>query len=298
MLAAVREHFALHAAIEQVEADLEHVDGPQLSGLLEQRHVEVGHADQARLARPLDLVHRPERLLEGRLRIGPVHQIHVDVVGAQTAQAVVDLAQDRGATGVAAGRTARARDDAALGGDHRLVAPTVQCRAERLLGVAGAVRGRGVEAGDALLERAANGAHRFAVVDPAVAIAAHRPAAERDRRDVEAGVPELALLHAAHLLDGTSAMARRSLTATRRPSTVNSSSSAWPSRSSRGFAATSSDRAALTQSSSSSCVLRMTATRASGPWPIECNATCMHWRSEDSTIGILIASSAPEVSPL
>jgi hypothetical protein len=114
-----------------------------------------------------------------------MHQVHVHVVGAQSTQAVVDLAQDRVAPRVAArlaGRVGRGHQPA-FGGDHRAVAPTHQRGTERLFGVAGSVTGGSVEAGDAAVQRAVDSPDGLGVVDAAVAIAAHRPATEGDRRD-------------------------------------------------------------------------------------------------------------------
>ena len=79
-----------------------------------------------------------------------------------------------------------------IAAEYGLVATAFKRLAERLFGVSRAVAGRGVEAGDALLERAVDGVDGFPVVDPSVAVAAHRPAAESDRREVNAGGAELA----------------------------------------------------------------------------------------------------------
>ena len=42
-----------------------------------------------------DVVERGHRLLERRVPVGPVHQVHVDVVGAEVLQALVDRREHR-----------------------------------------------------------------------------------------------------------------------------------------------------------------------------------------------------------
>ena len=107
-----------------------------------------------------------ERLLYWRGRIGPVHLIQIDPVGAQPAQGVLDGTPD------VATRPARAPVNAVVlteaahiaaefGGDEDVVALALQDRPEAFLGSAVGVRGieqvdplieRGVDDGPALLE--------------------------------------------------------------------------------------------------------------------------------------------------
>ena len=58
--------------------------------LLELGHVEVRAADLAYLPLGHQLAQRAQRLGDGRLRIGVVELVEVDVVGAQPAQALLD----------------------------------------------------------------------------------------------------------------------------------------------------------------------------------------------------------------
>ena len=134
--AAEREHLAFHAPIEQVVANLEHVDRPHLQALLQERDIKVRHAHQTRLAGALDVVQGGHGLCQGRVGVGPVDQIDVDMVGAQAAETGVDLVQDRRPAAIAPRLAAGNGHDATLGGDDGRVAPTSQRGAERLLGVA------------------------------------------------------------------------------------------------------------------------------------------------------------------
>ena len=133
------------------------------------------------------------RLLERRHPVGPVHEVDVDVVGAEVLQALVDRRDDALAAAVAQVRLV-AVVHAELGDDDRLVATLAERLAERAFGGAHAVALGGVEAVDAEVERAADGAHELRLLDVAVA-AADLPAAVADGRDLEAGPSERSMLH-------------------------------------------------------------------------------------------------------
>ena len=98
---AERKHLALLLAVDEVVVVLHgHEAGPSVlireeQCLGELPRVHRRRADVAGLAGLHDVVQRFERLLDRRLRIPAMDLVEVDVVGAEPAQAVVDLAQDR-----------------------------------------------------------------------------------------------------------------------------------------------------------------------------------------------------------
>ena len=86
MLRRVRKHIDFGLALEQVIGRLHRVDR---SGLPELRHLRrriIGHADCADLALLQQGGERCGRLMNGDERIGPMHLVKVDVVGAQAPQ--------------------------------------------------------------------------------------------------------------------------------------------------------------------------------------------------------------------
>ena len=97
---------------------------------------------------------RLERLLDRRVVVPAVDLVQVDVVGAEPAQAGVDLGHDRLARQPGAVR-ARAHPAVDLGGDHDFVAPREvgQRTADDLLAGAVRVDVGGVEEVDAQVER-------------------------------------------------------------------------------------------------------------------------------------------------
>ena len=183
----------LHAAVEHVPAVLHDVDAPHGHARLDLLELEVREADESDLAFAHDVVERLHRLLERGQAVGPVHEVDVDVVGAEVLQALVDRRDDALAAAVAEVRLVPVVH-AELGDDDRLVAAPAERLAERALGSAHAVALGGVEAVDAEVERAPDGAHELRLLDVAVA-AADLPAAEADGRDLEAGPSERSLLH-------------------------------------------------------------------------------------------------------
>jgi hypothetical protein len=90
-------------------------------GLGELPGIHGGCADVARLAGFHDVMQRFERLGDGHRRIPPVDLIVIDEIGAESAQAVVDLGEN-GAPRQARAIRARAHAAMHLGCDHDLVA--------------------------------------------------------------------------------------------------------------------------------------------------------------------------------
>ena len=160
------------------------------------RRAEVPH-----LARLHDVVQRLEHLLHRRAPVEPVDLVQVDEVGAQPAQAVVDLGQDRlagqpDAVRPLAHRTVHLRRDDDLVAVH---AEILQRPAEELLAGPPGVDVGGVEEVDAGVERLLEErARRLLVERPGVAATrplavAHAPQA--DAGDVETGPSELHNVH-------------------------------------------------------------------------------------------------------
>src|SRR5262249_43982873 len=153
------------------------------------------HANVPHLALSHDVVEGAHGLVERRVGIRPMDEVHVDVVRVQALQALLDRRDDAPTGRVATGRPVGIAH-AELGHDHDLAPPLAERLPQRPLRDAHAVRLGGVEAVDASIEGLLHGEPELALVDPAVR-AADLPAPESDRRDLEAGLAELAIFHAA-----------------------------------------------------------------------------------------------------
>jgi hypothetical protein len=126
-----------------------------------------GGADIAGLACLDDIVQRLQRLLDRRRIVEAVDLVEIDVVGAEAAQAVVDLVEDRlarQAGAVGAGPHAVEH----LGGEHDLVAPgeVPDRAADDLLGGAVGIGVGRVEEIDAEVDRLLD--QRAALSSPSV----------------------------------------------------------------------------------------------------------------------------------
>ena len=155
--------------------------------------LEVRDADEAGLPLAHDVLEGAHRLLERGPVVGPVHEVDVDAVGAEVLEALLDRCHDACAAGVAEVRLVPI-SDAELGDEDRVPAAPAERPSERALRRAEAVPLGGVEAVDAEVERAPDGAGEFRLLDPPVA-AADLPAAEADGRDLEPRPSEWSLLH-------------------------------------------------------------------------------------------------------
>src|SRR4051794_7833868 len=193
LVLAVRQHGVLHAAVEQAQPVLHDVDPPRLLARRQLVAGEVRHTDEPCLAVAHNLVERAHRLVEGDRAVGPVHQQHVDVVGAEVAQTQFDRRPHALAAAVTEVRPVGV-PDAELGDEHHLVAPGSQRPAQRLLGGPVSVPRRSVEAVDAEVDRPAHGVSELGLVDGPVP-ASDLLAAEADGRHLEARRPERSMLH-------------------------------------------------------------------------------------------------------
>ena len=152
-------------------------------------------ADVAHLALLDEPRHRAHRVLDRHLGVDAVLGVEVDDVDAEPLQARV--ARPRHVGGAAVDEVAlavRALDLAELGGEHDLVAPSLDRAAEQLFVLAPAVHVRGVEEVDPEVERLVDHGDRLGVV-PLAVDARHGHAAEPDGRDAERAVPERAIVH-------------------------------------------------------------------------------------------------------
>jgi hypothetical protein len=193
VLGAVREDVGLHPAVEHVPAVLHDVDPAHRHARLDLFELEVRKTDVAHLAFAHDAVERLHRLLERSETVGPVHEVHVDVVGAEVLQALVDRVDYALGAAVAQVRHVLVVHPE-LGDDDRFVAPLPQRLAERPLGRAHPITLGRVEAVDTEIERARHRAVELLDLDVAVA-AANFPAAVADCPHLEAGLPEWSNFH-------------------------------------------------------------------------------------------------------
>ena len=92
---------------------------------------EVRQTHEPHLALADDVVERAHRLLERGQPVGPVHEVDVDVIGAEVLQALVDRRDPRSRAAVAEVRLVLVVH-AELGDDDRLVAAAPQCLPERV----------------------------------------------------------------------------------------------------------------------------------------------------------------------
>ncbi len=160
-------------------------------------------ADQVRRPRTPDLALTDqlrqclERLLDRCRRVRGVQLIQVDPVGVEPAKAFLDGNADPSARSAAVPHAPRRM--AELGGDHGLLAPSLERRAEHLLALSAAVDVGGVEEGDPLLERRVHDARRARCVDAAPEVVA----TEADDRRLEHASADGACLEIAHARQGT-----------------------------------------------------------------------------------------------
>ena len=138
---------------------------------------EGGAAEVEDLALAHQVGEGAERLVDVGVRVGAVDLVEVDVVGAQAAQAVLDLADDPAAR-VAAHVRVVAHRRVDLGGQHHVVAPAGQRLADDLLGLAGRVDVGGVDEVDPRVERAVDDPDRVVVVGVAPVAEHHRAEAQ------------------------------------------------------------------------------------------------------------------------
>lgn len=155
----------------------------------------LGEPEVTHLALLYELGHRPDRLLDGGVRVDPVLVVEVDDVDPEAAEA--GLARLPHVL-----RTAVYAEEGAVGGplvaelrgDHDFVAAVSQRPAQQLLVVADAVHVGGVEEVDAHVQGPMDHLGGAGVLRRAVEVA-HAHAAQADRRDLRAVDTQSACLH-------------------------------------------------------------------------------------------------------
>ena len=153
----------------------------------------LGDADVEHLPRGHEVVESAQRLLDGRVRIGAVALVEVDVIDAQPPQGALALLDHVLAreTGVVRALPHREED---LGGQHVVVAvDPVQRPAHHLLGLAAPVHVRGVEEVDPELEGPVDAGRGRIVLDRS---AVGQPRAEADLGHAQAACPQMPVAHA------------------------------------------------------------------------------------------------------
>ena len=192
------------ARVQEIDTDLGGVDHAGIEQRVERGGVaQRGDPDEARLALATEGIERRHDLVEdaaqrqpaarpraalGEDRVVELDEVHP--VHGQPPEAGLDAGGDGG------GGIGRLRWHAHLGADVRLRAQRPQRHAEVALGLAVAVRGRGVEVVDARLEGARDrplALGRRAAHDEPADVAA----AESQRGDLQSGASERPILHAA-----------------------------------------------------------------------------------------------------
>src|SRR5215469_332729 len=201
VVATIWKNFLLHAPIEHVPAVLDHVNPACLHAPLDLGELEIGKTDRTDLPLLDQLIERAHRLLERHVTVGPVNQIHVDVVGVEILETLLDRLHHplAGAAAVVGGvRIA----DTKLGRDHYFLAARAERLGERLLRCTETVRFGRVETVDALINGAADGLDEFRLLDAAVA-PAYLPAPDSDRRNLDSRFAKLPIFHRAASAGGT-----------------------------------------------------------------------------------------------
>src|SRR3954454_18574929 len=147
-------------------------------------------ADVANLAGAHEVGEGAEGLVDVGVELGAVDLVEVDPVGAEAAQAVLDLGDDPAAR-VAELVGVVAHGPVDLGGEEDAVAPPAGQRlADDLLGLAARVDVRGVDEVDPRVERAVDDRDGLVVVG--VAPGAEHHGSETERADLDSGASERA----------------------------------------------------------------------------------------------------------
>jgi hypothetical protein len=126
-----------------------------------------------------------------------VDQIHVDVIGGEMPQALLERGRDPRAAAVATVRCFRIAD-ADLGDETDVASPGAESAGEHLLGNAHAVGFCGIEAVDAGIESVVHGLVELRSVDWAIG-AADFPTTEANRGHLPVGATELPIFHGVFL---------------------------------------------------------------------------------------------------
>ena len=125
--------------------------------------------------------------------IRTMEKVDVEIVGAQAAQALLDLALDGDARIVEV--LTSTGEHAHLRRQHHLVTPSRNGAANNLLTAAVSVYGRGIDVVDAELQRPQYRPPRLSIVHPPIPVAAHPPRPQPHFRDAYTRPTQRAVLH-------------------------------------------------------------------------------------------------------
>ena len=214
MAKAERHELRLDVAVDHAELLLDRVERAGGDVGLQVGGAEVARPDRPDLAGALEGLERVHGLGDRRRRVLPVGDVEVDVVGAEAAQARVELVGDRVASQVSVHRLAGlveevvalvgVPDEPALRRQHHLVAPPGDGLADDLLRPAHAIGGRGVDQRHPGVDRRPDRRDRRGLVGAAPHPSADGPGAEADRGGADAGAADFARLHHVVILFSTS----------------------------------------------------------------------------------------------
>ena len=160
------------------------------------RHGEIADADGADLPLLQQRGHRLGGFFDRHRRIGPMHLVDIDDVGAEPAQGILDLLADAPAAGIAEDLpVAPLQPDL---GREKNMGTQLAFRdglADDLLGPAEAISGCRIDEIDPAFDRRANRGDRLAFVGAAPHPAADGPGAQRDPRGLQRRARDLGIFH-------------------------------------------------------------------------------------------------------
>ncbi len=159
----------------------------------------VGGADVADLAAAEQIVERAQGFFHRGQGVEAVHEVQIDVIGAEPFQAGLAGAYQVVARGALVIRPL-AGGKGRLGGNQQLVAPALDGLAENFLGSALGIDIGGIEKVEFMIETEVDHAGRLFRLDLAPAleefiVAAESAGAETEYRDLETGSAELTIFH-------------------------------------------------------------------------------------------------------
>jgi hypothetical protein len=198
VLLADRQHFALDAAVQDGIGRLFHPETRQPAARRDPLRVhdlrdgKCRRSDRTHLPRAHQVGEGRQGLLDVGVRRRPVDQVEIDMVGLQSTQGCIELA-DEPASRIALVVRIVAHGKVRLGGQHDVVAPPLESLADDLLGFAVAVHVGRVDEVDPRIDRLVDDSHAVLVVGISHPTEHHR--AQAIGADLDAGSAQCAVLH-------------------------------------------------------------------------------------------------------
>src|SRR5580704_3559144 len=153
--ASIRQDVRLNGALEEIVGRLQHVQWGHLTKALHFGDREIAYADGPDLSCLVKRAHGFGGFLDRDLGIGPVDLVDIDIVGAESAQRIIDFLHDPLAGRVAI-NLAIAPFQSGLRGNDRFGAHALERLADDLLGYAEAIHRCGIDQVDVLMQRGPN----------------------------------------------------------------------------------------------------------------------------------------------